>query len=330
MKRLPLLLGILLLLAACEKDIEFNGEVTNPLMVINAIIPQDSLFEVKVTKSRFFTQYEDTFETVKNATVELYINGVFAETMTHTGNGHYTSGYRVTDGDLIRIVSEAPNLKTTTAEMRVASAANVVSLDTSIVIQAHSPIVDLNYYEGNNAYTYDTIGWNYTCTIHFKLIFSDPPDMDNFYRLVVYTNEYYDPIHYLNRSVWYEKSDMVFGENKQNSGGIINDGDYNAYGTFTDELFEGKNYPLTFSIDVNYSYFLDENVVGYPHRSEPSDIFIDLQTLSRSYYLYLVTSSKYTPDDLFAEPVKIHSNVIGGTGIVGNYNNHLIPIKLPH
>lgn len=329
MKRLPLLLGLmLLLLAACEKDIEFNGEVTNPLMVINALVPQDSLFEIKITKSRFFMQHEDTFETVKDATVELFVNGALSETMSHAGNGRYISSYKVTEGDLVRLVAQAPHLKTTTAEMNIASAANVVSLDTSVVIQSNWPIEDYNYDEEKNVYTYDTIGWNYTCTIHFKLIFSDPPDMDNFYRLVVYKKEYYDSIHYYISPVWYEKSDLVFGENEQNSGGIIDDGDYNAYGTFTDELFEGKNYPLTFSIDVNYSYFLDGNIVGYPYRSGPSDIFIDFQTLSKSYYLYLVTSSKYTADDLFAEPVQIHSNVMGGTGIVGNYSNHLIPIKL--
>jgi len=326
MKRLPLLLGILLLFAACEKDIEFNGEVTNPLMVINSLVAQDSLFEIKVTKSRFFMQYEDTFETVKNATVELYVNGVLSETMTHAGNGRYTSNYKVTDGDLIRIVSQAPDLKTTTAEMRVAPVADVVKLDTTMVIHSRYPIINYPYYGESNASVYDTIGWTTYCTINCKLTFRDPPGSENFYRLIVSNKKQYD--YYSVNHVRYKKDDLVFGEKEQNSGGIIDEGGSNTYGTFTNELFEGKTYPLTFSFDVSYTYYLDSIQEGGFNRSENAEYVIDLQTLSKSYYLYLITSSKYSSDDMFAEPVQIHSNVIGGTGIVGNYSHRLIPLKL--
>ncbi len=336
MKRLPLLLGLMLLLAACEKDIEFNGEVTDPLMVINSIVSQDSLLEIKVTKSCFFMQHEDTFETVKNATVELHVNGDYSEVMTHAGNGRYVSHYKVSEGDLVRIVSQAPNLKTASAEMQIVPNVNVVRFDTSLVINSSSPILDYRY-DDNVGFMNDTIGWSCWCTVNCKLTFSDVPNSEDFYRLVVYNKSYVDSVNYYINPVWYEKADVVFGEKNQTENEVIENSNYNRYGTFSDELFDGKNYPLTFSFDATFRFNLDGTPYNGSHQSgggfyQPNfiDYYIDLQTLSKSYFLYLATSSIYNSDDLFAEPVQIHSNVVGGTGIVGNYSHHLIPVNSAH
>jgi hypothetical protein len=336
MKRLPLFIGLmLLLLASCEKDIEFNGEVTEPLMVINAIIPQDSLFEIRVTKSRFFMQYEDTFETVKNATVELYVNGVLNDTMAHAGNGLYTSNYKLNEGDWVRIVSQAPNLKTCTAEMQIVQPVTLVKLDTSIVINSEYPIVDYQY-DDDLGFLIDTIGWTSSCTINCKLTLSDKPNEENFYRLVIFNKLYNDSVHYNINYNWFERTDVVFGEGNQVGNDMVEveNGSYNMYGTFTDELFDGKNYPLTFSIEATLKRYIDgppsggSSLPGWGYSpARPSEIVIDLQTLSKSYYLYMVTSSSYNDGDLFAEPVQIHSNVNGGVGILGNYSHKQIQLN---
>lgn len=328
MKRLPLIFGLMLLLSACEKDIEFNGEVTDPLMVVNAVVPTDSIIEIKITKSRFFMHVEDTFETVKNATVELYVNDVYAETMNHAGNGRYISNYRAHEGDIVRIVSQAPGLKTTTAEMHIVSAVNVVKLDTTITDYRKYPITNSIFDESKFKYVDDTIGWNCWCTINCKLTFSDNPGNENFYRLDVINKVFRDSVNYDSQRVWYQETDVVFGENNQSEFVTIDQG-VNAYGTFTNELFKGKNYPLTFSLDVFFSYIEGENVPRSYDLSGETRFEIDLQTVNKSYYLYLMTSSNYVPDDLFAEPVQIHSNVMGGIGIIGNLSHNLIPLKLP-
>lgn len=333
MKRIPLLLGLMLLLAACEKDIEFNGEVTDPLMVVNAIIPQDSLLEVKITKSRFFMQYEDTFETVKDATVELYVNGEFSESMLHAGNGRYISHYKLIEGDRIHLVSRAPNLKTTTADMQVVPPVTVVKLDTSLVIHAQNPILGFRFDDYENIIT-DTIGWTYWCTVNCKLTFSDPPNSENFYRLAILNKYYIDSVNYNTNYEWFEKTDVVFGENNQAANDMIDEGNYNTYGTFTDDLFDGKKYRLTFSFDATFRHYKNGTPPsdyipsgGGFYTAKPNELYIDIQHLSKSYYLYLVTSSKYNNDDLFAEPVQIHSNVNGGIGILGNYSHNLIQLN---
>jgi len=212
--------------------------------------------------------------------------------------------------------------------MRVVPATDVVNLDTTMVIQSRWPIVEYPNYGQVDTNEGDTIGWTTYCTINCRLTFRDPPGSENCYRLTVSNKQYYDSINYFINQVWFQKTDLAFGENDQNSGGIIDVGGSNTYGTFTNELFKGRNYPLTFSFDVSYSFYLDGIPRGGYYRYENSEFTIDLQTISKSYYYYLITSSKYTADDLFAEPVQIHSNVEGGTGIVGNYSHRLIPLKL--
>lgn len=332
MKQLNLLYGLLLpLLMACEKDIEFSGDMVEPMMVINSISSTDTLLEIKITKSRFFLQYGDTFETVNDATVELHVNGTVIDTMANRGNGRYRSHYRLTEGDRVRIEAHAPNLPSTSAEMLVVKPVTLVKLDTSLIINDQIPKV--NYWYTDTNWTIDTIGWVRYCTVKCKLTFSDPPNEENFYRLVLYTKEGGGPFELFTQYIRFDKADVVFGETGQ-AEGLFDEMEYNRYGIFTDELFDGKNYPLTFSFQTALEWDVDSTgneVFPDPNVMEnPVELYINLQSLSKSYYLYLVTSSSYNEGDLFAEPVQIHSNIEGGIGLLGNYAHSTMKLSLPH
>ena len=58
MKRTVTLYALLLFIFAgsfisCEKDIEFKGKVTDPLLVMNALLTPESVVSVQLSQSRF-------------------------------------------------------------------------------------------------------------------------------------------------------------------------------------------------------------------------------------------------------------------------------------
>lgn len=334
MKRLLPLLSLLALLAACEKDIEFDGALTEPMLVLNAVAQPDTTLAVQVTESRFFLSSLDTFTTVKNATVALFVNGSFLENCAHSDNGLYVSTYRLAEGDHIRLSVAVPGLHTISAETMIPMRPVIERIDTSLSITEAYPIYYGYYDPETQSYTGDTTGWNIHSRIKVTLTFKDKDQQADYYRLVVKRQRnYYQEGFY--EQVWFTKDDIVFGETETGMGDILDMGSYNYYGTFTDELFDGRSYPLTFSLD-EWTYVSNEDYNGGRMPKDSTDAsledtepyIIELQALEKSYYLYLLTSSAYDPYSPFAEPVQIHTNVEHGIGILGGYAGRSLKLSL--
>lgn len=335
MKRLLPLLCLMALLAACEKDIEFDGAITEPMLVVNAIALPDSALQVEVTESRFFLVSQDTFTTVKNATVALYVNGIFQENCLNQGNGQYLSTYRFKEGDQIRLSVSASGLHTASAEAIIPIRPVIERIDTTITIMDAQPISNNYYYDPQKgSYFGDTTAWNIHYKLTITLTFRDPGKQADYYRLVVKRQwSYYPGDSY--EQIWYTKDDIVFGETETDMENLFDGGNYNVYGTFTDDLFDGRSYPLTFGLE-EWSYVSHEDYMnGRLHTSNDGTTpeagrpyIIDLQAITKGYYLYLITSSAYDPYSPFAEPVQIHSNVEHGIGILGAYAGSNLKLSL--
>lgn len=334
MKRLLPLFCLMALLAACEKDIEFDGAVTEPMLVLNAVVLPDTTLAVQVTKSRFFLSSQDTFTTIKNATVALFVNGTFLENCSHTGNGLYTSNYRMAEGDHIRLTVAAPGLHTIAAEAIIPYRPVIERIDTSLSITEAYPI-NYGYYDPQTqSYSGDTTGWNIHSRLTVTLTFKDKGQQADYYRLVVKRQRsYYQEGYY--EQVYFTKDDIVFGETETGMEDIFDMGGYNYYGTFTDELFDGRSYPLVFSLS-EWTYVSNEDYAngGIPKDStdasseDDEPYIIELQALNKHYFLYLLTSSAYDTYSLFAEPVQIHTNVEHGIGILGSYAGRSVRLSL--
>jgi hypothetical protein len=59
MKRFILLAISAILLASCEKEIEFNGEQTDPKLVVNSIVGTNEPVKAYISKSYFFLDYDE-------------------------------------------------------------------------------------------------------------------------------------------------------------------------------------------------------------------------------------------------------------------------------
>lgn len=330
MKRLQPLICLLTLLAACEKSIEFDGPVTEPMLVINAVVQSDTTLEVQVTESRFFLVSQNTFNRVRNATVALFVNGSFRENCPHLGDGRYVSSYRFAEGDLIRLSVSSPGFQPVSAETHLPHRPLIERIDTSVTITDAYPTTNGYYDDRGQFMDLDTVGWTIHSQITVTLTFKDNEHQADYYRLVVKRKRNYGGDTFYEQAM-FTKDDIVFGETGTDMEDLIDVGNINYYGTFTDELINGRSYPLTFSVYEWFHISHEDYLNGRLTNDDGQDdepYLVELQALDRNYYLYLVTTSAYDPYNPFAEPVQIHTNVENGIGILGGYAGSSVRIQL--
>ena len=336
MKQIRLLSGLvfLLLLVSCEKDIEFSGEITEPLLVVNSLATPDSIITVKVTESRFFLSNGYTFEPVTDATVKLFINGVFNQEMEHVSDGIYESDFKPVSGERIHLEISAPGFDPVESEVLVPEKTSIISIDTTISLSDSYPMLNGNYYGSgsNSTIIYDTIGYYYNNEYNITMNFKDPSEEVNYYRLAVMAKKTFDDGTINESYSFFEFTDIVSGNSTANENSIFDfQSTNNTYNVFSDELFNGNEYPLKFKVNqsvINYKPGFEGQ--GYYERNpEKVELLIDLQSVSKSYYLYMKTLSSYTGEsNFFSEPVQIHSNIEGGIGIFGSYTRNIKSIVL--
>jgi hypothetical protein len=156
-----------------------------------------------------------------------------------------------------------------------------------------------------------------------KIRFQDPPEEENYYRLVVrrssgtYSGDKYMPfsaefpvIVSEDMEVWIDTEDPLLVPTEENS--LFGSDVPNTFSIFSDELISGKEYELVFNIlqadppiDTSYHEFLH--------------IKLELQSISRDLYMFLLTFSAHSTleGDFLSEPVMVYSNVDNGLGVFG-------------
>ncbi len=323
--------AFIFLFQSCETYIDFNGEETTPMLVVNSFCTPDSIITVNVSKSKFFLEENFKFDFVNNAEVHLWVNGQLKEKLISAGNGNYKALYKPKIGDIIKITAKNPVFSEVEGLVEVPSAVAIQKVDTTTNKLESTPL--LNYvYLPNNTYKKDTIGFIHNIKLNFGIKFSDPP-AQNYYRLVVKQRQYFEDGTIIENPFYFNSDDVVFGS--VSVGNIFNEKSYSYYFEFSDELFDGKNYNLKFYCNFyQYEYFDNEfsGKIVKPggETSEKSELLIDLQSISKSYYFYiktLVANSSVT--ELFSEPVQIYSNVKGGIGVIGSYTPSVYKFEIP-
>jgi len=315
---LPILM-ICFLTLACDKTIEFNGEITSPMLVVSSFVTPDSVIKAEVTKSRFFLDEGYEFDRVTNAGFNLYVNGSLKEKLVHTGSGIYLSGYKPHPGEEIKIEVAAPGFTTVTGTSVIPVQPVILKVDTFSVIEKEYYIGSKGGYEEFNGQ--DTLSELTLKKISFRVKFKDDGDERNYYRLVVRKRIYYEDSALDMYLANFE--DIVFGNQQNNDMGSlfeVSSNNYN-YDTFADDLLNGKEYELKFSNMITVD---QKDFSGYEsqiRKEVRSTYFIYLQQISPDYYLYARSSSaaRNLSGNPFTEPVQIHSNIKNGIGVLGSY-----------
>lgn len=303
----------ILLLVSCYQEINLDEYRTTPKIVINCAASTGSSVTASVTRTWFYTE-NTPYVKLPDAEVELYVNGDFVEQMkwqplkgTKTKNipdSVFVSGYIPKEGDKIRIVASHSGYQTAYAEDVVPHEVGIINLEHT---ERKVTINSQNYYYENGQMIEDK---DYMEVI-YKITFQDIPDEDNYYMIQVSGPWNGDDYMYVDLSY----IDPILREqNTVMDGALSFDGINNRNGClFTDRDIKGKEYTLK----------LKELISIRDNRSGKR--CITLHTLSEDYYQYLLSLQRVSGSTLggglgnlgFAEPIRVYSNVEGGTGILG-------------
>jgi hypothetical protein len=314
----------LLLFVSCEKEIEFNGEISDPMIVLNSYISPDSIIYAHLTKSKFFLSSKQGFDFINNAEVSVYVNRVFREKLDFTENGMYKGTFPPSAGDTVKLIVKVSGLEDVESTAVIQSPSNILTTEATMVEKYRDV-----YRTGDEISAYYLQG---DCEFNVKI--RDNANEQNYYRLVakkrnestyngnLIINEYF--ISFSLEGFDSQSGDLI---------GLFDDGEnISDQHLITDELFNGKDFVLKFATD--YSYL--EVVPGYEEEYNTKDnvrseyVIINLQAITRDMYLYLKSKESASGifEGFFTEPVQIYNNITNGIGIFGAYTNNEYNYKL--
>jgi len=327
-----IIIALSVLSFSCTNDIEFNGEQQKPMLVLNSFVTPDSVVKVLLTRSKFFLDDDSKFDTITNAEVKLFVNGIFVEKLNPGANGYYTGTYFPKENDILKFVANSPQLAEINATTNVVPKQAIIGIDTASTLLEVYPIIQYSSYNGGTTII-DTTGYNYSTGLDLRIRFKDEPNVKNYYRLVLKGRSYYEDGKIVENTINLTSEDLVFESDNKDILGVSSW--YYLYNEFNDRLFDGKTYELK-----TRAYFNKTMLINKPNTSKPTgvetititrqELIVVLQSISESYYYYLKTiAANQGGEDFFTEPVQIYSNIQNGLGIFGSYTSSSKVFELP-
>ena len=331
MKRTVTLYALLLFIFAgsfisCEKDIEFKGKVTDPLLVMNALLTPESVVSVQLSQSRFVLGEITPFNPISNATVSLFVHNSLKEQLTHGENGTYMGSYFPKPGDEIKIEVVADRFNKLISHTVIPEKPHVVVNDST---------VNMREEEYKSPYQPNSLSKITSRDMQLQLKLTDKANEENYYYLkaMQYIS---DNGMLLSEEVIDIKLSEVLKNNITDSGNLFQDifGDEEetekSDNLFSDLFVDGKDILFDFSLQniLEAITYVDGEMVddGNSYGKEVTvEYVIEIGEISKDMYQYLISGNKalnaedYGP---FTEPVMIHTNIENGLGILGAYNTY--------
>ncbi len=308
-----LCLSVCVMVAACsfERIVEIDPLDIKPHWVLNSLLQTDrdsSFFYLTESRSVYIPdsiRYAGVlkgFQPIKDATMQVSINGNVEELLYSHQDTAYVLGKRLHANDDVKVVVNHTD-KRLEARTVLPWMPEVLSVDTSTV------------YKLNEGYS--------ERYLMFKVKIKDRPGERNYYRLLVdgfFTTDagLINPYGYYTYSP-YDTEDLVLLDGTM-GGGYNNDlglafSPVNLFSVFRDRSFEGEEYTLKF-------YVKRLDLMGSFYKPIQYHLHVGLQSVSEELYKYFSTlqASMYANWDDISEPVVVYSNINGGLGILGSSN----------
>lgn len=330
---LTILFGTLLF--SCTQQIDFEKDYLTRQIVLNSIINPDSLITVKLFSS--ISINEGYPVCITDAEIFLYENDVLLEKLESTyttkknhwypyeSDNEYDTTYYYQSkatalvGKEYKLVVNHPQFETLSCKTTIPNPVSIALRDTS--------------------YQYQKGKYSKEVMFDFSGEIAEPAPTEDYYRLVIWKKVrqksfYYDAegelissfVEYKGQSYVYS-NDPVFRSETEDANNNLLASSYNYYSVFTDRLFNGKNYVLSFNTRDSYAAVSgneSSDTITWDsfQEGEYSQITIELHHITKDTYLYLKSIDVQQGIDhlAFVEPVQVYSNVENGAGIFGSYS----------
>ncbi len=329
---------------SCETVVEdINLPYEERLVIESFISPQDTLLEVKVSKTSpvvgtfpsnqfyggFGSEAKPIIEGViveisdgqKKATFQLQtiinsqgvdINPATGESMVQSRRGYFLKAkdFPIVAGKTYTLTAKAPNLPDVAATCTVPNKQLVNGKDITIIVgSAIDSVLDYSInYNGNKVDYYSSVR-------KYNVTFNDFINEENYYSIAYYTRKF---LEYKN-----DKSGFVTQT-------ITGQQSYSDF--ISDYKQDGKTLNFRQAIIPLGSYSTDPNNPNPPNVQVLSNkLSIYVAVTDKAYYQYnkgLVNSQGINNNDPFSEAVLTYSNVKGGLGVFAGYNMTKIEFDL--
>ncbi len=229
-KQLLILVSLLGALWSCEKEIPYEGDDSESLLVLNQVIEKDSTFSIGIERSRFLLESFTTNTALDDALVTLNNTTTGAsETLVAGSNGRYDFAMVAEEGHSYEVTASHNDYPTVTGSDVIPSTISLISVDTNSF---------------NNE--------NFERIMEAKFKWNDPQGK-NYYMLTVQSNQSFPQRLYLG-------SDDISITN----GGTNFDGDetFDYFFALNDESFDGTQKELT----LQFGHFLFGSGIEYQYQ----------------------------------------------------------------
>jgi len=268
-ERLFALILIVFMVYSCETIVNVSLPKHNPKIVVNSINNPHSPWVIDLSLSKGVFESGE-IKMLSGAKVEIFENDISIADFKEIKDGLYISSNVAPKINVdYRLKISAEGFTPITAHCRIPKVVKIEAVSVKNVKNIDGDELELN------------------------IVFSDPPNIENFYSLSIIDRGYY---------VYFSSNDLLFRDEESSL-------------EFSGRRFYG--YRALFDDSNSYSLKLyitpDENVKVFE---------VDLSSLSKDYYRYLITreAQEETEDDPFVEPVMIFNNIKNGLGIFTGYN----------
>ncbi|MBN2778376.1 MAG: DUF4249 domain-containing protein [Bacteroidales bacterium] len=305
-------LSAIFLLISCEKELKIRPDDFPPMLVLNGVVEQDSIFCINVSRTASLNEtvmLRDLF--VTDANVSLYDGDNFLETMQHDSLGFYSSTNTAQWGHKYSIKVEKGDYPVAVANLDFSNAPNF-------------EVSNFTFERHDSTYTYDTTSSRNEILLHeffvyYDLKLSDNGEENNFYSFIAMTqiqeimfwnygseDEYIElnELNYGDAGVYFEDWSYWDKYNEQHYGGYSFGSETYGFGAIDDKLFNGQEIIFDF-----YTFFRTSEIETFSLsvKSYPEGLIKYFETCELYYDVY---------DNPYVEPVNIYSNVENGIGFV--------------
>lgn len=303
-KRLFLFLLIVLVMG-CEKRLEYQLTNQAPRVVMYAFPMPDSILKIHASYSTNILSSSD-LKGIEDLEYNITVNDAEVHSGTYPASQiwHTEPTLVGKSGNNYRLEYELPNGTKISGQTTIPKPIQILNIDT----------VRASY-----ANTDGIVEKMLRCTVELK----DPGATKNYYQIRV---DYQETALAGNSSsvietITFIKEDKVFLVRNDESSILLTEID--LQGTFTDYLFDGRNYGIKLLIPQKY--------LGNTSPVLSTNLIVYLYTLTPEYYHFIRSSIEETAfkDYPVFEPLNLFSNINNGIGVVAGLSVDTVMIAIP-